>query len=88
MLFALIWWFSSKPRPRMTVSGLFVLAYGVYRFFIEFVRQPDAHLGFVAMDWLTMGQLLSFSDDSRGSGDDDHRVPAGDIRRRRGAARG
>ena len=60
VLFALIWWFSSKPRPRMTVSGLFVLAYGVYRFFIEFVRQPDAHLGFVAMDWLTMGQLLSF----------------------------
>ena len=60
VLFALIGWFSSKPRPRMTVSGLFVLAYGVYRFFIEFVRQPDAHLGFVAMDWLTMGQLLSF----------------------------
>ena len=59
LLFALIWWFSSKPRPRMTVSGLFVLAYGVYRFGIEFVRQPDAHLGFVAAGWLTMGQLLS-----------------------------
>jgi len=59
VLFLLIWWFSSKPRPRMTVSGLFVLFYGLYRFGIEFVRQPDAHLGFVAMDWLTMGQLLS-----------------------------
>ena len=59
LLFVLIWWFSSKPRPRMTVSGLFVLAYGLYRFGIEFVRQPDAHLGFVAADWLTMGQLLS-----------------------------
>ena len=59
LLFVLLWWFSSKPRPRMTVSGLFVLAYGVYRFVIEFVRQPDAHLGFVAFEWLTMGQLLS-----------------------------
>lgn len=59
LLFILIWWFSSKPRPRMAVSGLFVLAYGFYRFMIEFVRQPDAHLGFVAFDWLTMGQLLS-----------------------------
>jgi len=43
----------------MTVSGVFVLAYGFYRFMIEFVREPDAHLGFVAFDWLTMGQLLS-----------------------------
>ena len=59
VMFALLWWFSSKPRPRMAVSGLFVLFYGTYRFFIEFVRQPDSHLGFVAGDWLTMGQLLS-----------------------------
>jgi len=60
VLFCLIWWFSAKPRPRMTVSGLFVAFYGLYRFGIEFVRQPDEHLGFVAFDWLTMGQLLSF----------------------------
>jgi phosphatidylglycerol:prolipoprotein diacylglycerol transferase len=59
VLFALVWWFSSKPRPRMAVSGLFVLLYGVYRFLIEFVRQPDEWLGFVALDWMTMGQLLS-----------------------------
>ena len=59
LLFALIWWFSNKPRPRMAVSGLFAVAYGVYRFLIEFVREPDRHLGFIAFDWLTMGQLLS-----------------------------
>lgn len=59
ILFAIIWWFSAKSRPRMAVSGLFVLCYGIYRFFIEFVRQPDADLGFIAFDWLTMGQLLS-----------------------------
>jgi len=59
LLFAVMWWFSSKPRPRMAVSGLFAVAYGVYRFFIEFVREPDGHLGFIAFDWMTMGQLLS-----------------------------
>jgi len=59
ILFAIVWWFSSKKRPRMTVSGLFCMGYGVYRFLIEFVREPDGHLGFVALDWLTMGQILS-----------------------------
>ncbi len=59
VLFTLVWWFSSKPRPRMAVSGMFVLLYGLYRFAIEFVREPDRHLGFVALDWLTMGQILS-----------------------------
>lgn len=58
-LLALLWWFSSKPRPRMAVSGLFLIAYGVFRCFVEFFRQPDAHLNFVAFGWLTMGQLLS-----------------------------
>lgn len=59
ILFAIVWIFSAKPRPRMAVSGMFVLCYGIYRFLIEFVRQPDADLGFIAFDWLTMGQLLS-----------------------------
>lgn len=59
VLFAVVWWFSSRPRPRMAVSGVFVLMYGIYRFMIEFVREPDKHLGFIAFDWLTMGQLLS-----------------------------
>ena len=43
----------------MAVSGFFLAFYGVYRLVIEFVREPDSHLGFVAFDWLTMGQLLS-----------------------------
>ena len=60
VFFAIIWWFSSKSRPRMAVSGLFVLLYGVYRLAVEFVREPDGHLGFIAFDWMTMGQLLSF----------------------------
>lgn len=59
VLFAVLWWFSRRPRPRMAVSGLFLLLYGIFRSAVEFVRQPDAHLGYLAFGWLTMGQLLS-----------------------------
>lgn len=59
LLFLMLWWYSSKPRPRMAVSGLFLLLYGVFRFFVEFYRVPDAHLGHLALDWVTMGQILS-----------------------------
>ncbi|WP_207062301.1 prolipoprotein diacylglyceryl transferase [Motiliproteus sp. SC1-56] len=58
-LFTILWWFSSKPRPAMAVSGLFLACYGSFRFIVEFFRQPDAHIGFIAFEWLTMGQLLS-----------------------------
>lgn len=56
---ALVWWFSSRPRPRYAVGGLFALLYGLFRFLVEFVREPDAHLGYLAFGWLTMGQVLS-----------------------------
>ena len=58
-MFALLWWYSSKPRPRYAVSGLFALLYGCFRFLVEFVRVPDAKPGYIAFGWLTMGQLLS-----------------------------
>lgn len=58
-LFVLVWIFSSKQRPRFAVSGLFALGYGSFRFFIEFFREPDSHLGYLAFEWFTMGQLLS-----------------------------
>ena len=57
-LFVLVWWFSSRPRPKYAVSGMFLLGYGFFRFIVEFAREPDAHIGFIAFDWLTMGQLL------------------------------
>jgi len=59
VLFILLWWFSSRPRPVMSVSGLFAVGYGTFRFLVELVREPDAHLGYLAFDWFTMGQLLS-----------------------------
>ena len=59
ILFAILWLYSRRPRPTMAVSGLFLLGYGVFRFSVEFVRVPDAHLGYLALDWVTMGQVLS-----------------------------
>ena len=58
-LFVILWWFSARPRPRMAVSGLFLSGYGVFRFAVEFVREPDAHLGYLGLGWVTMGQVLS-----------------------------
>ncbi|HEY7905453.1 MAG TPA: prolipoprotein diacylglyceryl transferase [Wenzhouxiangella sp.] len=58
-LFALLWWYSSRARPTGAVAGFFLIGYGVFRFIAESFREPDAHLGFVAFDWLTQGQLLS-----------------------------
>lgn len=58
-LFCIVWFFSAKPRPRYAVTGMFTLFYGCFRFSVEFVRQPDGHIGFVALNWLTMGQILS-----------------------------
>ncbi|MDZ7761634.1 MAG: prolipoprotein diacylglyceryl transferase [Desulfovermiculus sp.] len=59
VLFIILWFFSQKPRPRGTVLGLFLLLYGCFRFGVEFFRQPDIQLGFVALDFMSMGQVLS-----------------------------
>lgn len=59
LLFIILWWYSSKPRVRGAISGLFLLCYGAFRFFVEFFRQPDPQLGFVAFGWMTRGQELS-----------------------------
>jgi len=57
-LFLLLWFYSAKPRTTGAVGGLFLLGYGSFRFFVEFFRQPDAQLGFVALGWMSMGQIL------------------------------
>ena len=59
VLFAIVWLYSARPRAAGTVSGVFLMTYGALRFTTEWFRQPDAQLGFIAMNWLTMGQLLS-----------------------------
>ena len=59
VLFIIMWVYSSKPRPTMGATGLALLGYGCFRFLVEFYRMPDAHLGYLALDWVTMGQILS-----------------------------
>lgn len=59
VLFVLVWIYSVRPRPAGRVAGLFALGYGIARFGVEFVRLPDAHIGYLAFGWLTMGQVLT-----------------------------
>jgi phosphatidylglycerol:prolipoprotein diacylglycerol transferase len=60
LLFIILWWYTSKPRPRMAPSGLFLVIYSVARITVEFWRIPDAHINYlVGTDWITMGMLLS-----------------------------
>ena len=59
VLFVVLWWFSRRPRPRMAVSGLFLVGYGAARCLVELAREPDAHIGYLAFGWLTAGQVLS-----------------------------
>ena len=57
-LFAILWIYSSKPRPVGAISGAFLVGYGVFRFIAEFGRQPDDFLGLLQLG-LSMGQWLS-----------------------------
>jgi phosphatidylglycerol:prolipoprotein diacylglycerol transferase len=59
LLFLVLWWFTSKPRPRLAPTGLFLILYGFARFTVEWVRLPDANIGYLVGDWLTMGMLLT-----------------------------
>jgi phosphatidylglycerol:prolipoprotein diacylglycerol transferase len=58
VLFFILNWFIRKPRPLGSVSGLFLLGYGSFRFIIEYFREPDAQLGLYG-DMISMGQILS-----------------------------
>jgi phosphatidylglycerol---prolipoprotein diacylglyceryl transferase len=59
VLFLILHLYTRKQRPMGAVSGLFALCYGVFRFFVEFFREPTGDQGFLAFGWLTMGQALS-----------------------------
>jgi len=58
-LFILVWWYANKPRPAGCVAAIFLIGYAICRIIVECFREPDLQIGFIAFDWLTMGQLLS-----------------------------
>ncbi|MRR50096.1 MAG: prolipoprotein diacylglyceryl transferase [Rhodocyclaceae bacterium] len=58
LLFVLLWWYASKPRPLRAVSAMFLIGYGVARFVAEYFREPDA--GIFGLSYtISMGQWLS-----------------------------
>jgi phosphatidylglycerol:prolipoprotein diacylglycerol transferase len=64
VLFLILWWYTSRPRPRMAPSGLFLILYSLARITVEIWRLPDLHLneaanGYLVGHWFTMGMLLS-----------------------------
>jgi phosphatidylglycerol---prolipoprotein diacylglyceryl transferase len=60
VLFVILWIYSSRTRPVMAISGLFLLGYGLFRSLVETIRLPDAHIGYLmGTGWLTKGMLLS-----------------------------
>jgi phosphatidylglycerol:prolipoprotein diacylglycerol transferase len=59
VLFIILYWYTNRPRPRLAPSGLFLILYGLGRFVVEWVRLPDANIGYLAGNWLTMGMLLT-----------------------------
>jgi phosphatidylglycerol:prolipoprotein diacylglycerol transferase len=59
VLFVILWIYSSKVRPKMRVSALFLMGYGIFRIFAEFFRDPSIDWGYLAFGWVTMGQVLS-----------------------------
>ncbi len=60
ILFMILLYFKSKNKTKSTgfVSGIFLSCYSLFRFIIEFFREPDQQLGYLVMN-LTMGQMIS-----------------------------
>lgn len=58
VLFSILWIYSRKPRPPYAVGALFLFFYGVFRFVVEFFREPDEQIGFAAFGWMSRGQEL------------------------------
>jgi len=61
LLFLFLFWLHRKGAAGHVKLAAGLIFYGVGRFFIEFLREPDEQLGFLFFEWVTMGQLLSLA---------------------------
>jgi phosphatidylglycerol:prolipoprotein diacylglycerol transferase len=57
--FVIVWFFAKRFKRAGIITGTFLICYGLSRFSVEFFRQPDENRGFIAFDWMTMGQILT-----------------------------
>ncbi|MAU70265.1 MAG: prolipoprotein diacylglyceryl transferase [Gammaproteobacteria bacterium] len=58
VLFLILLLISQRNSVKGMVCSSFLIFYGSIRFIIEFFRQPDSHMGYIAFDSISMGQLL------------------------------
>lgn len=59
LLFAILWFLRTRVKRYGELSAIFIGGYGVFRFIVEFYREPDAQLGYY-LGGITMGQILCF----------------------------
>ena len=59
VLFAILWYIRDKKLPTGGLLAFFLILYGIFRFLVEFYREPDAHIGFI-LGPFTLGQVFSF----------------------------
>lgn len=57
VLFVILWFLKDKFKSSGVLSSLFLIFYGVFRFFVEFFREPDPQIGYI-LQIFTMGQIL------------------------------
>ena len=56
-MFLLLWWLFKRVSKYGQLASIFVIGYGLFRFIVEFFREPDAQLGYY-FNYFTMGQIL------------------------------
>jgi phosphatidylglycerol---prolipoprotein diacylglyceryl transferase len=58
LLFSILWFLRNRALKSGALTALFLMLYGLFRFSVEFFRQPDQQIGFI-FGYFTMGQALS-----------------------------
>jgi len=59
ILFIILMVVRQKKIKAGLITGCFLIFYAIFRFGVEFIRLPDAHIGYIYYDWVTMGHLLT-----------------------------
>jgi phosphatidylglycerol:prolipoprotein diacylglycerol transferase len=59
ILFIILMVVRQKKIKAGLITGYFLIFYAIFRFGVEFIRLPDAHIGYIYYDWVTMGHLLT-----------------------------